>query len=163
MLALWPAGIIARVRPPDAVSTLLCDSSLLIDSLSPNECFVIIFLWCPKVYVCYDKRLTRLPVWLLYFEGTDWVVHTTEGPFGVWRKRYAKGQVRPFSSPYFDGSVALPCKSVATRSVVDFLAVSPQPPRTLRRSCTFCDNWNARCKAVANVLLDRSNALFFCL
>ncbi|CAN0470260.1 unnamed protein product, partial [Scytosiphon promiscuus] len=45
------------------------------------------------VYVCYDKRLTRLPVWLLYFEGTDWVVHTTEGPFGVWRKRYAKGQV----------------------------------------------------------------------
>lgn len=45
------------------------------------------------MYVCYDKRLTRLPVWLLYFEGTDWVVHTTEGPFGVWRKRYAKGQV----------------------------------------------------------------------
>lgn len=45
------------------------------------------------VYVCYDKRLKRLPVWLMYFEKTGWIVRTTEGLFGVWRKRYAKGQV----------------------------------------------------------------------
>lgn len=46
-----------------------------------------------QVYVCYDRRLKRLPVWLMYFESTDWVVHTTDAAFGVWRKRYAKGKV----------------------------------------------------------------------
>lgn len=49
-----------------------------------------------KVYVCYDQRLKRLPVWLMYFEKTNWVVNTTEAPFGVWRKRYSKGRVRGF-------------------------------------------------------------------
>ncbi|CAM9474365.1 unnamed protein product, partial [Hapterophycus canaliculatus] len=45
------------------------------------------------VYVCYDQRLKRLPVWLMYFDETDWVVHTTDGSLGVWKKRYAAGQV----------------------------------------------------------------------
>lgn len=33
-------------------------------------------------------------MWLMYFESTDWVIHTTDAVFGVWRKRYAKGKVR---------------------------------------------------------------------
>ncbi|CAN0420962.1 unnamed protein product, partial [Ectocarpus sp. 8 AP-2014] len=45
------------------------------------------------VYVCYDRRLRRLPVWLMYFESTDWVVQSTDATFRVWRKRYARGQV----------------------------------------------------------------------
>lgn len=80
IIPFLPAGIVSRDTRPQRHSFL-------------NELLSILFPCCPKVYVCYDKRLTRLPVWLLYFEGTDWVVHTTEGPFGVWRKRYAKGQV----------------------------------------------------------------------
>ncbi|CAN0465100.1 unnamed protein product, partial [Discosporangium mesarthrocarpum] len=46
-----------------------------------------------QVFVCHDKRLKKKPIWLLYFEDTGWTIQTTEGPFGVWGKRYGPGQV----------------------------------------------------------------------
>jgi hypothetical protein len=46
------------------------------------------------VIVCYDCRLPRTPVWLLYFTRTSQVVSTTECEFSVWEKRYGAGIVR---------------------------------------------------------------------
>lgn len=63
-------------------------------------------------------------MWLLYFEGTDWIIHTTEGPFGVWRKRYTKGQVRAPFSPRFHSNLTLWCESIAASPVRGLQAVN---------------------------------------